>query len=85
VSSGGPSKTDMVLLEEDNITKIKGVSLVETEAITPAIDEINKKHRDISNLTLSAIENVADEILNELRKGITGTSKGIVKRQFYVY
>lgn len=75
VSSDGPSKADIVLLEEDNITKIEGVDLVETEATTPAIDEINKKHRDISNLTLSAMENVADEILNELRKGNGGNVK----------
>lgn len=75
VSSDGPAKADVVLLDEKSIKDIEGVDLVKTSAATPAKKEVNERHRDIANLTLSRMESVAEEVLKELNKNANGNVK----------
>lgn len=75
VTSDGPTKADVVLLDEKSIKSIAGVDLVESAALTPATQEVNGRHRDIANLTFSRMERVAEEILKELKKKDEGNFK----------
>lgn len=65
----GPSRADIILLKEKELQEIDGVELEESEGKTPAVNEINAKHRDISNLKHSSITCVAEIFLEELAKG----------------
>ncbi|MGM0986550.1 MAG: hypothetical protein ACQEXI_06125 [Pseudomonadota bacterium] len=72
----GPSRADIIVLKESELQQIEGIELEENEGKTPAVNEINAKHRDISNLRHSSITCVAKIFLEELAKG----QKAQVKR-----
>ncbi|PKQ82982.1 hypothetical protein AOX56_00215 [Aeromonas sobria] len=60
-STDAPSKTDVIILEEDFFTN-NGFTLIEKPGVTPANDNVNKLHRDIANLNYGSLGLCAEEI-----------------------
>jgi hypothetical protein len=70
----GPNRIDVMFLPEsavnDNMIKI-----VETIGESPANDDINGRHRDLSELTYSSIGAVASLILNTIKEHENNTKR----------
>ena len=62
-----PTKVDLVLIDEREVSAINGVNLVQISGDTPANAEINDKHRDIANLKFCTISEVAEIIFDKVR------------------
>lgn len=63
-----PDRADVVVIEKSDVDGIQGVNIVSSIGKTPASNEINQKHRDISDLKQSSLTNFADVLLQELKK-----------------
>lgn len=62
----GPSRADLVILDEDITNDIPGVEILNNKGETPAEAELNDKHCDLSNLNYASVGKVAEIIVKEL-------------------
>ncbi|MEZ9745905.1 hypothetical protein AB4320_14595 [Vibrio splendidus] len=64
-SADGPSKSYIAVIDEQTLTQ-QGVNIVETLGLSPAVDGVNKKHRDLSKLNYKDMGIVAFELASTL-------------------
>ncbi|ENG5980605.1 hypothetical protein ABUV06_001420 [Vibrio alginolyticus] len=64
-SADGPSKSHVVVLREDLLLQ-KGVNIAETVGLSPAVEQVNRKHRDLAKLNYKDMGTVAFELASIL-------------------
>lgn len=65
----GPTRLDVVVLDESDVASISGVEIKAVPGDTKASQCINNKHRDLVNLKISSITGLARLILESLKEG----------------
>lgn len=64
-SSDNPARTDIIILDKEVIEKQLGISLRQTDGITPAVDEVNKLHFNLIDIDLNKVEAFASLMYEE--------------------
>lgn len=64
-STDNPTRTDIIILDKEKVQAETGIDIVDTLGQTPATEDINMQHKDLSNITLRSIESFARLIHTE--------------------